>query len=115
MTQTYSQLEPPAPPKFNPPGFIRQGHPLVRIAGLSGAAAVALGAYGAHGKIAHKFLFVTCNAGMQHLPIVKNLVIVIQAFHKNSRLPRRGATQKVLKTKLVYVRSIQLKLEITNQ
>ena len=32
------------------PNFISQGHPLIRLAGLSGAAAVALGAYGAHGK-----------------------------------------------------------------
>lgn len=60
MTQTYSKLEPPAPPKFNPPGgseFIRQGHVLVRLAGLSGAAAVALGAYGAHGKPALELIY----------------------------------------------------------
>jgi len=29
--------------------FVSQGHPLVRVAGLSGGAAIALGAYGAHG------------------------------------------------------------------
>ena len=30
--------------------FVLQGSPFVRLAGLSGAAAVALGAYGAHCK-----------------------------------------------------------------
>ena len=30
--------------------FVIQGSPFVRLAGLSGAAAVALGAYGAHSK-----------------------------------------------------------------
>ena len=30
--------------------MVRVGHPLVRLAGLSGAAAVILGAYGAHGQ-----------------------------------------------------------------
>lgn len=31
--------------------FVLQGSPFVRLAGLSGAAAVALGAYGAHCKL----------------------------------------------------------------
>ena len=39
------------------PDFIRQGHPLMRLAGLSGAAAVALGAYGAHGMLHQIFGF----------------------------------------------------------
>ena len=52
-TQTYVPAPAATSPKGLPPAgldFIRQGHPLVRLAGLSGAAAVALGAYGAHGN-----------------------------------------------------------------
>jgi uncharacterized membrane protein YgdD (TMEM256/DUF423 family) len=32
------------------PSFVRTGSIFVKMAGISGAAAVALGAYGAHGK-----------------------------------------------------------------
>ena len=35
-------------PSFN--NFVIQGSPFVRLAGISGAAAVSLGAYGAHSK-----------------------------------------------------------------
>jgi len=31
--------------------MVKVGHPLLRLAGLSGAAAVILGAYGAHGRL----------------------------------------------------------------
>ncbi len=30
--------------------MVRVGHPILKLAGISGAAAVCLGAYGAHGK-----------------------------------------------------------------
>lgn len=36
--------------------MVRVGHPFVKLAGLSGAAAVILGAYGAHGTTLFAFL-----------------------------------------------------------
>ena len=38
--------------------FVIQGSPFVRLAGLSGASAVALGAYGAHSKYTVHFVCV---------------------------------------------------------
>ena len=47
-SSTFDQLSGENMPTFE--RFVLQGSPFVRLAGLSGAAAVALGAYGAHCK-----------------------------------------------------------------
>ena len=61
--------------------FVLQGSPFVRLAGLSGAAAVALGAYGAHCK---NIPYLLMSNAKSFLELIK-VFLTFQPFHQRSK------------------------------
>ena len=70
--------------------FVLQGSPFVRLAGLSGAAAVALGAYGAHCK------------NIPYLFNAKSFLELIKGFHFLAFPPEKQEMKRVYDTANFY-------------